>query len=160
MEFTRQGALSVSLEKSHTGELRSQVSREMQALLRVMIPCTSLKPSTGKSEVAQSCPTLRDPMDCSPPVSSAHGILQAGILEWAAISFSKFSSLQFSCSVVSLSKVRCKVISQQATQLAFPPGLEEVESNRKWLAGVSGLCRMKKGFPGGSVAKNLQESRV
>ena len=38
--------------------------------------------------VAQSCLTLCDPMDCSPPGSSVHGILQAGILAWVAISFS------------------------------------------------------------------------
>ena len=38
---------------------------------------------------AQSCPTLCDPMDCSPPVSSVHGILQARILEWVAIPFSR-----------------------------------------------------------------------
>ena len=42
--------------------------------------------------VAQSCPTLCDPMDCSPPSSSVHGILQARILEWVAIPFSKGSS--------------------------------------------------------------------
>ena len=41
------------------------------------------------SEVAQSCPTLCDPVDCSLPGSSNHGILQARILEWVAISFSK-----------------------------------------------------------------------
>ena len=39
-------------------------------------------------EVAQSCPTLCDPMDCSPPGSSIHGILQARVLEWVSISFS------------------------------------------------------------------------
>ena len=39
--------------------------------------------------VAQSCPTFCSPMDCSPPGSSVHGILQARILEWVAISFSK-----------------------------------------------------------------------
>ena len=44
------------------------------------------------SEVAQSCPTLCDPMDCSLPSSSVHGILQARILEWVAISFSRGSS--------------------------------------------------------------------
>ena len=44
------------------------------------------------SEVSQSCPTLCDPMDCSPPGSSIHGILQARILEWVAISFSRGSS--------------------------------------------------------------------
>ena len=42
----------------------------------------------SESEVAQSCPTLSDPMDCSPPVSSIHGISQARALEWGAIVFS------------------------------------------------------------------------
>ena len=42
--------------------------------------------------VAQSCLTLRDPVDFSPPGSSVHEILQAGILEWVAISFSRGSS--------------------------------------------------------------------
>ena len=41
-----------------------------------------------ESEVAQSCPILCDPMNCSPPGSSVHEILQAKILEWVAISFS------------------------------------------------------------------------
>ena len=41
-----------------------------------------------KSEVAQSCPTPSDPMDCSPPGPSVHGIFQARVLEWAAIAFS------------------------------------------------------------------------
>ena len=45
-----------------------------------------------ESEVAQSCPTLCDPMDCSPPSFSIHGIFQAGVLEWVAISFSRRSS--------------------------------------------------------------------
>ena len=42
----------------------------------------------SESEVAQSCPTLRDPMDCSLPGSSVHGIFQARVLEWVAIAFS------------------------------------------------------------------------
>ena len=42
----------------------------------------------SESEVTQSCPTLSDPMDCSLPGSSAHGIFQAGVLEWGAIAFS------------------------------------------------------------------------
>ena len=46
----------------------------------------------SESEVAQSCPTLCDSMDCSPPGSSVHGILQARILEWVAIFFSRGSS--------------------------------------------------------------------
>ena len=47
----------------------------------------------SESEVAQSCPTLSDLMDCSLPGSSAHGIFQAKVLEWGAIAFSD-NSLQ------------------------------------------------------------------
>ena len=43
--------------------------------------------ATAKS--LQSCPTLRDPMDCSLPGSSVHGIFQARVLEWGAIAFSE-----------------------------------------------------------------------
>ena len=42
----------------------------------------------SESEVAQSCSTLSDPMDCSLPGSSVHGIFQARVLEWGAIAFS------------------------------------------------------------------------
>ena len=42
----------------------------------------------SESEVAQSCLTLSDPMDCSLPGSSVHGIFQARVLEWVAITFS------------------------------------------------------------------------
>ena len=41
----------------------------------------------SESEVAQSCPTLSDPIDCSLPGFSVHGILQAKVLEWGAIAF-------------------------------------------------------------------------
>ena len=47
-----------------------------------------------KSEVAQSCPTLCDPMDCSLPGSSVHGIFQAIVLKWTAISFSKLKTME------------------------------------------------------------------
>ena len=48
----------------------------------------------SESEVTQSCPTLSDPMDCSPPGSSVHGIFQTRVLEWGAIAFSTCLSLQ------------------------------------------------------------------
>ena len=51
-----------------------------------LLQCIKVK---SESEVAQSCPTLSDPMDCSPPGSSVHGIFQARVLEWGAIAFSK-----------------------------------------------------------------------
>ena len=43
----------------------------------------------SESEVAQSCPTPSDPMDCSPPGSSVRGIFQARVLEWVATAFTE-----------------------------------------------------------------------
>ena len=54
-----------------------------------ILQCMRVK---SESEVAQSCPTLSDPMDCSPPGSSVHGIFKARILEWGAIAFSNQAS--------------------------------------------------------------------
>ena len=51
-----------------------------------LLQCMKVK---SENKVAQSCPTLSDPMDCSPPGSSAHGIFQARVLEWVAIAFSR-----------------------------------------------------------------------
>ena len=51
-----------------------------------LLQCRNVK---SESEVAQLCPTLRDPMDCSPLGSSVHGIFQARVLEWGAIAFSR-----------------------------------------------------------------------
>ena len=45
----------------------------------------------SESEVAQSCLTLSDPMDCSPSGSSVHGIFQARVLEWGALAFSELA---------------------------------------------------------------------
>ena len=47
----------------------------------------------SEREVAQSCPTFRDPMDCSLPGSSIHGIFQARVLEWGAIPFSGYDTM-------------------------------------------------------------------
>ena len=46
----------------------------------------------SESEVAQLCPTLSDPMDCSPPGSSVNGIFQARVLEWGAIACSEITT--------------------------------------------------------------------
>ena len=52
-----------------------------------LLQCMKVK---SESEAAQSYPTLSDPMDCSLPGSSIHGIFQARVLEWGAIAFSRF----------------------------------------------------------------------
>ena len=53
-----------------------------------LLQCVKVK---SEREVAQSCPTPSDPMDCSPPGSSVHGIFQARVLAWLAIAFSVFT---------------------------------------------------------------------
>ena len=59
-----------------------------------LLQCMKVK---SESEVAQSCPTLSDPMDYSLPGSSIHGIFQVRVLEWGAIAFSRtYHSVQFS----------------------------------------------------------------
>ena len=75
----------------------------------------------SESEVVQSCPTLRDPMDCSPPGSSIHGIIQARVLEWVAIACSvsylnslkieAFNSLKYA-SLVAVSSTRLMLRSE------------------------------------------------
>ena len=67
----------------------------------------------GESEVAQSCSTLSDPMDCSLPGSSVHRIFQARVLEWGAIAFSTMD--------MSLSKLQEIVKDREAwcLQLVF-----------------------------------------
>ena len=54
-----------------------------------LLQCTEVE---SESEVAQSCPTLSDRMDCSLPGSSVHGIFQGGVLEWGAIAFSNLGA--------------------------------------------------------------------
>ena len=55
-----------------------------------LLQCMKVK---SEREVTQSCPTRSDPMDCSPPGSSVHGIFQARVLEWGAIAFSDINKL-------------------------------------------------------------------
>ena len=62
-----------------------------------LLQCMKVK---SEREVAQSCLTLGDPMDCSPSGSSVHGIFQARILEWGAIVFSKTLWKKVYCYIV------------------------------------------------------------
>ena len=61
-----------------------------------LLQCMKVK---SESEVAQSCPTLWDPMDCCLPGSSVHGIFQARVLEWGAIAFSSLHAQLHSPSI-------------------------------------------------------------
>ena len=72
------------------------------------------------SEVAQPCPTLSNPMDCSLPGYSIHGIFQARVLEWGAIAFSEINArtlhfTKFLLNVVFLGCIHIKAAFQQLT---------------------------------------------
>ena len=70
-----------------------------------LLLCIKVK---SKSEVAQSCPTPSDPMDCSLPASSVHGIFQARVLEWVAIASSIFkpkSQISFLMATIRMEKL-------------------------------------------------------
>ena len=79
-------------------------------------------PKEREREVAQSYPTLRDPMDCSLPGSSVHGIFQARVLEWGAIAFSESqrkamqNNAQTTALISHASKVMLKILQARLQQ--------------------------------------------
>ena len=88
-----------------------------------LLQCMKVK---SESEVIQSCPTRSDPMDCSPPGSSIHGIFQARVLEWGAIAFSdnglkqlKFIILQFSWGLNQMSACLSGSCKEDSVSLFF-----------------------------------------
>ena len=73
----------------------------------------------SESEVAQSCPTPSNPMDCSPPGSSVHGTVQARVLEWDAIAFSLF--MLGNCKSPNLSKEKIKICHLTCKECSLHP---------------------------------------
>ena len=116
-------------------------------------------PAAAASKSLQSCPTLCDPIDGSPPGSLIPGILQARTLEWVAISFS--SARKWKVKVKSLSRVRLLATPWTAAyQAPLPMGF----SRQKYWSGVSVaqlcpiLCNpMDSSTPGFPVFHHLQE---
>ena len=86
--------------------------------LRRLYVSKSLLISSTTTKSLQSCPTLCDPMDCSLPGFSVHGILQARTLEWVAISFS--NELKWKVKVKLLSRVRLLATPRTAAYQAPP----------------------------------------
>ena len=74
------------VQRPHVCEFQKQVQKKNQKKTTTKLFCVEMHTAAAKS--LQSCPTLCDPIDGSPPVSPVPGILQARTLEWVAISFS------------------------------------------------------------------------
>ena len=81
----------------------------------------------SENEVTQSCPTLSDPMDCSLPGSSVHGIFQARVLEWGAIAFSDIREKK---ALKSLSLGFCSA-AEPHWHLVFIMGKSDFAADRK-----------------------------
>ena len=92
----------------------------------------------SESEVAQSCPTLHDPMDCSLPGSSIHGIFQARVLEWGAIAFSgkeSYTWVYHSQTVEDQRKEKILKATKQriwVTKMEKHLLLETIDARRQW----------------------------
>ena len=105
-------------------------SRKLKDYLRTLHTTESYLISESESEVTQSCLTVCDPMDCSPPGSSDHGILPARILEWVAISFSRGSSQPRDRTQVSRIEGRCFNLWTTREAPSYHPEASSKQLNR------------------------------
>ena len=94
----------------------------------------------SESEVAQSCPTLCDPMDCSPPGSSIHGIFQARVLEWVAIAFSMLPLQTFFLKSIQFNFVQeiKHLFGEQNTQIKTDTALN-LRGNTFWFGSYASI---------------------
>ena len=94
-----------------------------------LLQCMKVK---SESKVAQSRPTLSDPVNCSPPGSSVHGIFQARVLEWVAIAFSKVTPNRLKYIVALWSSfphtISMADINSQSQHFVFPSLKSALES--------------------------------
>ena len=98
----------------------------------------------SESEVAQWCPTLRNPMDCSLPGSSIHGVFQARVLEWGAIAFSEGYSIYPLLGPGSISFLRGFFVKEKTNPSIKTLMLVKIEGRRRrrrqkmrWLDGIT-----------------------
>ena len=97
-----------------------------------LLQCMKVK---SESEVAQSCPTLREPVDCSLPGSSIHGIFQARGLEWGAIAFSNDGIL--------FSHKKNEILPFTAIQMNLEYIILKSEKERQILYNINSMWNLK-----------------
>ena len=115
-----------------------------------LLQCMKVK---SESEVAQSCPTLRNPMDCSPPGSSAHGIFQARVLEWVAIAFSSQAPLSITNSWSLLKLILIESVMSSNHLILCHPLLLSLQSFP-----ASGFFQMSQFFASGGQSIGVSAS--
>ena len=125
--------------------INTYMNKPLSKLKPILSPCSYelmlLKWSeVNWSEVVQSCPTLCDPMDWSPPGSSVQGLLQARILEWVAIPFSRGSSWPR----VSHTAGRSFTIWATSEGYSINSNTQALHWGRSWLTTFPGVLRTPK----------------
>ena len=103
----------------------------------------------SESEVSQSCLTLSDPMDCSLPGSSIHGIFQARVLEWGAIAFSEISIIPCQMLLLISETVRCVLLEICASNIT---------AAAKSVQSCPTLCDPIEGSPAGSAVPGILQA--
>ena len=116
----------MAITKKSTNNKCWSMCEEKGTLLHCWWECKPLWKTVWRSEVAQSCPTLCDPMDCSLSGSSVHGIFQTRVLEWIAISFSRGPSRPRNRTWVSRIAGRCFTVwaTREATGRQYGDSLK------------------------------------
>ena len=117
-----------------------------------LLQCREVK---SESEIAQSCPTLIDPMDCSLPGSSTHGIFQARVLEWGAIAFSVFYLYHLLNPSISPSLFMSSAVHEWLWNSNFPQAEKERKRAKHFLS--SSFISSSNFWSGGNV--NLSHKR-
>ena len=101
--FSRVRLCATPQTAAHQAPLSLGFSRQNSGVgCHFLLQCMKVK---SESEVPQSCLTLREPMDCSLPGSSIHGIFQARVLEWGAIAFSDERTRNYYKSVIAAGNI-------------------------------------------------------
>ena len=121
----RRNRLKIIFEKIMAKNLSKVIQKKKKNNNKKTKPCHELnqlsKPVKGLVLVTQSCPTLCNPMDCSPPGFFLHGILQARTLGWVAMPFSRVSSQPRDRTQVSL--IACRFFTVWATRDVLSKGI-------------------------------------
>ena len=111
----------------------------------------------SESEVAQSCPTLCDPMDCSLPDSSVHGIFQARVLEWGAIAFSYMHTT--SCKMLGwMKQARIKTARRYINNLRYTDDTTLMGESEEKLKSL--LMKAKEEREEAGLKLNIQKTKI
>ena len=112
----------------------------------------------SESEVAQSCQTLSDPMDCSLPGSSIHGIFQARVLEWGAIAFSVYAEYIRRNAGLDEAQAGIKIAWRNVNNLRYADGTILMAESEEGLKNL--LLKVRKESEKSGLKLNIQKAKI